>query len=280
MSDRPDFTANTALNAVADTLDNLPVSINAQTLGSLAVDIAAQSAGDIDINLNTASDTVTVALGSSTVTLDVNIAGSNTTVDTDITGSSTTLDTNISGSNTTLDTQITGSSTTLDTDISAQSVGDIDTIINGQVGDVDIRFSSQSGNVDINFNTQTSGVASATEFAAQQGNTLSRKLSRSLSGNTTDTGQLFTNGTGGPVILETLTMASFRDFTDNCRAAFTVDTGSVGVGNLAFSLTPTTAPLMFDPGVLMGANGDITLIYENNSANATDIEATAVLREL
>jgi len=162
----------------------------------------------------------------------------------------------------------------------AQSVGDIDTIINGQVGDVDIRFSSQSGNVDINFNTQTSGVASATEFAAQQGNTLSRKLSRSLSGNTTDTGQLFTNGTGGPVILETLTMASFRDFTDNCRAAFTVDTGSVGVGNLAFSLTPTTAPLMFDPGVLMGANGDITLIYENNSANATDIEATAVLREL
>jgi len=79
MSDRPDFTANTALNAVADTLDNLPVSINAQTLGSLAVDIAAQSAGDIDINLNTASDTVTVALGSSTVTLDVNISGSNTT---------------------------------------------------------------------------------------------------------------------------------------------------------------------------------------------------------
>jgi len=55
MSDRPDFTANTALNAVADTLDNLPVSINAQTLGSLAVDIAAQSAGDIDINLNSNS---------------------------------------------------------------------------------------------------------------------------------------------------------------------------------------------------------------------------------
>jgi hypothetical protein len=55
MSDRPDFTANTALNAVADTLDNLPVSIDAQTLGSLAVDIAAQSAGDIDINLNSNS---------------------------------------------------------------------------------------------------------------------------------------------------------------------------------------------------------------------------------
>jgi hypothetical protein len=55
MSDRPDFTANTALNAVADTLDNLPVSINAQQLGSLAVDIAAQSAGEVDINLSTNS---------------------------------------------------------------------------------------------------------------------------------------------------------------------------------------------------------------------------------
>jgi hypothetical protein len=55
MSDRPDFTSNTALNAVADTLDNLPVSINAQTLGSLAVDIAAQSAGEVDINLSTNS---------------------------------------------------------------------------------------------------------------------------------------------------------------------------------------------------------------------------------
>jgi len=64
MSDRPDFTANTALNAVADTLDNLPVSINAQTLGSLAVDIAAQSAGDIDINLNTNS------VGSLSTTID------------------------------------------------------------------------------------------------------------------------------------------------------------------------------------------------------------------
>jgi len=55
MSDRPDFTANTALNAVADTLDNLPVSINAQQLGSLAVDIAAQSAGEVDIDLSTNS---------------------------------------------------------------------------------------------------------------------------------------------------------------------------------------------------------------------------------
>jgi len=55
MSDRPDFTANTALNAVADTLDNLPVSINAQSIGSLAVDIAAQSAGEVDINLSTNS---------------------------------------------------------------------------------------------------------------------------------------------------------------------------------------------------------------------------------
>jgi hypothetical protein len=64
MSDRPDFTSNTALNAVADTLDNLPVSINAQTLGSLAVDIAAQSAGDIDINLNTNS------VGSLSTTID------------------------------------------------------------------------------------------------------------------------------------------------------------------------------------------------------------------
>jgi hypothetical protein len=55
MSDRPDFTTNTALNAVADTLDNLPVSINAQSIGSLAVDIAAQSAGEVDINLSTNS---------------------------------------------------------------------------------------------------------------------------------------------------------------------------------------------------------------------------------
>jgi hypothetical protein len=55
MSDRPDFTSNTALNAVADTLDNLPVSINAQSIGSLAVDIAAQSAGEVDINLSTNS---------------------------------------------------------------------------------------------------------------------------------------------------------------------------------------------------------------------------------
>jgi hypothetical protein len=113
MSDRPDFTSNTALNAVADAIDNLPVSINAQQLGSLAVDIAAQSAGDIDINLNTASDTVTVALGSSTVTLDVNISGSNTT-----------LDTNISGTN-----------TTLDIDITSQSGGNIDTAIDDQTID-------------------------------------------------------------------------------------------------------------------------------------------------
>jgi hypothetical protein len=115
MSDRPDFTANTALNAVADTLDNLPVSINAQTLGSLAVDIAAQSAGDIDINLNTASDTVTVAVGSST-----------TTLDTDITAQSV------------------GS---IDTVIDGQT-GDVGISFNSQTGNVDINFEDQTAGVE------------------------------------------------------------------------------------------------------------------------------------
>jgi len=258
MSDRPDFTANTALNAVADTLDNLPVSIDAQTLGSLAVDIAAQSAGDIDINLNTASDTVTVALGSSTVTLDVNISGSNTTVD----------------------TNISGSSTTLDTDIAAQSVGNIDTIINGQVGDVDIRFASQLGNVDINFQDQTAGVESGTEFAAQQGDTLTRTDDRALPAGGIGSNVLFDNSTGGPVVLETLTMASYRDFTDNSRVEFTVSTGSSFVGDVRLSVSPATAPLVFDPGVRLSSSGDITVLFQNNSTLTSTIEASAVLREL
>jgi hypothetical protein len=280
MSDRPDFTANTALNAVADTLDNLPVSINAQTLGSLAVDIAAQSAGDIDINLNTASDTVTVALGSSTVTLDVNIAGSNTTVDTDITGSSTTLDTNISGSNTTLDTNISGSNTTLDTDISSQSVGSIDTVIDGQADDVDIRFASQLGDVDINFEDQTTGVESGTEFAAQQGDTLTRKVDSNLGAGNIDSAVLFDNPTAGDVILESLTMASYDDFTDNSRVEFTVSTGSSFVGDITLNMSPVTAPLVFDPGVRLNFAGDISVLLQNNSGSSSTIEAVAVLREL
>jgi hypothetical protein len=258
MSDRPDFTANTALNAVADTLDNLPVSINAQTLGSLAVDIAAQSAGDIDINLNTASDTVTVALGSSTVTLDVNISGSNTTVD----------------------TNISGSSTTLDTDIAAQSVGNIDTIINGQVGDVDIRFASQLGNVDINFEDQTGGVESGTEFAAQQGDTLTAVVDRTVAGGDFDSAVLFDNSTGGDVILESLTIASYRNFTDNCRARFTVNVASNVVDDVELSMNPVTAPLVFDPGVRLSSSGDITVLFQNNSTLTSTIEASAVLREL
>jgi hypothetical protein len=280
MSDRPDFTANTALNAVADTLDNLPVSINAQSIGSLAVDIAAQSAGDIDINLNTASDTVTVALGSSTVTLDVNISGSDATVDTNISGSSTTLDTDINSSSATLDTNITGSSTTLDTDITGQSVGNIDTIINGQVGDVDIRFASQSGNVDINFEDQTGGVESGTEFAAQQGDTLTRTDDRALAAGDLGSTVLFDNSTGGPVVLEALTMAAYRDFTDNSRVEFIVSTGSSFVGDVRLSVNPATAPLVFDPGVRLSSSGDITVLFENNSTLTSTIEASVVLREL
>jgi hypothetical protein len=94
MSDRPDFTANTALNAVADTLDNLPVSIDAQQLGSLAVDIAAQSAGDIDINLNTnsvgslsttidgQSGDVGISFNSQTGNVDINFQGQSGGVET------------------------------------------------------------------------------------------------------------------------------------------------------------------------------------------------------
>jgi len=280
MSDRPDFTANTALNAVADTLNNLPVSINAQTLGSLAVDIAAQSAGDIDINLNTASDTVTVALGSSTVTLDVNISGSDTTVDTTISGSTTTLDTDINSSSATVDTNISGSSTTLDTDISAQSVGNIDTVIDGQTGDVGISFNSQTDNVDINFTDQSAAVESGTEFAAQQGDTITRRFETSRSGGGLDSTVLFDNGTGGEVVLETLTMASFDDFTSNCHVEFAVSTGSSFVGDVTLNMSPATAPLTFDPGVRLSSSGDITVLIVNNSSSPTTLEASVVLREL
>lgn len=214
MSDRPDFTANTALNAVADTLDNLPVSINAQTLGSLAVDIAAQSAGDIDINLNT------------------------------------------------------------------NSVGSLSTTIDGQSGDVGISFNSQTGNVDINFEDQTGGVESGTEFAAQQGDTLTAVVDRTVAGGGFDSGVLFDNSTGGDVILESLTMASYDNFTDNCRAQFTVNVASNVVDDVELSMNPVTAPLVFDPGVRMGSTGNITVLFENNNSGSSIIEASAVLREL
>jgi hypothetical protein len=234
------------------------VSINAQTLGSLAVDIAAQSAGDIDINLNTASDTVTVALGSSTVTLDVNISGSNATVD----------------------TNISGSSTTLDTDITGQSVGNIDTIINGQSGDVGISFNSQTGNVDINFNDQTGGVESGTEFAARQGNVFTREASSSVSSGNSTLTNLFANSTGGPVILESLTMASRDDFSENTAARFEVSTSGSLVSDVTLILSPATAPFQFDPGVRLESNGSIAVILLNNSSTQSRIDSFAVLREL
>jgi len=214
MSDRPDFTANTALNAVADTLDNLPVSIDAQTLGSLAVDIAAQSAGDIDINLN------------------------------------------------------------------SNSVGSISTIIDGQTGDVDIRFSSQTGNVDINFQDQTGGVESGKEFAARQGNTFARDADRTVASGGQQSVVLFDNTTGGSVVLESVTIASYSDFTDNCRVLFSVNAGSTGSRDVEVSLTPVTAPLVFDPGIRMSTAGDIAVLFENNAASSSILEATAVFREV
>lgn len=267
MSDRPDFTANTALNAVADTLDNLPVSINAQTLGSLAVDIAAQSAGDIDINLNTASDTVTVALGSSTVTLDVNISGSNATVDTNISGSNTTLDTAITGSSTTLNTDITGSSTTLDTDITAQSVGSIDTVIDGQTGDVGISFNSQTGNVDINFQDQTGGVESGTEFAAAQQNTVSGSGGVFASPGNVDTDTVFTNTTGNPVVAEFISGAQSSGFTDAVRLSFELFNATGGLIT-ELEANPVNLPLSLDPGILIPDNGSVDVRLGNN-ANST-----------
>jgi len=201
-------------------------------------------------------------------------------VDTQITGQVGNVQTTIDSSTTTLDTNITGSSTTVDTDITAQSVGDIDTIINGQVGDVDIRFASQSGNVDINFEDQTGGVESGTEFAAQQGATITRRFDSSFSGGGIDSTVLFDNGTGGAVILETLTMASYADFTSNSRAKFVVSTGSSFVGDVTLNMSPATAPLTFDPGVRLSSSGDISVALANNSSSGTTLEASAVLREL
>jgi hypothetical protein len=168
----------------------------------------------------------------------------------------------------------------LDTDIAAQSVGNIDTIINGQVGDVDIRFASQLGNVDINFEDQTGGVESGTEFAAQQGDTLTRAVDSNLGAGGLDSAVLFDNSTGGPVILESLTMASYRNFTDNSRVKFAVSTGSSFVGDITLNMNPVTAPLVFDPGVRLSSSGDIAVLLENNSGSSSIIEASAVLREL
>jgi hypothetical protein len=258
MSDRPDFTSNTALNAVADTLDNLPVSINAQTLGSLAVDIAAQSAGDIDINLNTASDTVTVALGSSTVTLDVNISGSNTTVD----------------------TNISGSSTTLDTDITAQSVGSIDTIINGQIGDVDIRFASQLGNVDINFQNQTDGVESGTEFAARQGSAFTRQETFQLSGNTTTSKTLSSSFPSSPFVLEGVMLTARGAFVPGLFARFLVDASGNGFTDQQIPLQAQSGSIVLDPGLRLDSGGSVDLFADNPSSQSTLVEATGLFREL
>jgi hypothetical protein len=214
MSDRPDFTANTALNAVADTLDNLPVSINAQTLGSLAVDIAAQSAGDIDINLNT------------------------------------------------------------------NSVGSLSTTIDGQSGDVGISFNSQTGNVDINFEDQTGGVESGTEFAARQGDSFTRDTRDILSPGDFISQTLFDNSTGGPVVLESLTMASFRDFTENSLVSFGVSTDDPFVDDVELIASPATAPFQFNPGIRIEDTGNIGVLLENNSSKQSTIEAQAVFREL
>jgi len=258
MSDRPDFTRSTAVDLVADTLDNLPVSINAQSIGSLAVDIAAQSAGDIDINLNTASDTVTVALGSSTVTLDVNISGSNATVD----------------------TNISGSSTTLDTDITSQSVGNIDTIINGQVGDVDIRFASQLGNVDINFQDQTSGVETGTEFASRQGTAFTRSETFPLSGNTSDTTALSSAFPSSPFVLEAVMLTTRSDFVPGVFARFLVDADGNGVTDQEIPLQEQSGWIVLDPGIRLDQGGSVDVFASNSSSTSTVVEAAALFREL
>jgi len=258
MSDRPDFTSNTALNAVADTLDNLPVSINAQTLGSLAVDIAAQSAGDIDINLNTASDTVTVALGSSTVTLDVNITGSNATVD----------------------TNISGSSTTLDTDIAAQSVGSIDTIIDGQTDDVGISFNSQTGNVDINFQDQGSGVQTGTEFAARQGASFTRSETVQLSGQAGQTFTLSTNFPSAPFTLEAVMVVSRTNHVPGVFARFLVDDNGNGFTDAEIPLHARSNSIVLDPAIRLDSSGRVDVFATNPSSQTTVVEATGLFREL
>jgi len=168
----------------------------------------------------------------------------------------------------------------IDINLNSNSVGSISTIIDGQVGDVDIRFSSQTGNVDINFQDQTGGVESGTEFAAQQGNTLTENTSRAVASGGFESGVLFDNSTGGPVVLESLTMASFSDFTDNCRARFTVNVASNVVDDVQVTMNPVTAPLVFDPGVRIANTGNITVLFGNDSGSGTTIEASAVLREL
>jgi hypothetical protein len=192
MSDRPDFTANTALNAVADTLDNLPVSINAQSIGSLAVDIAAQSAGEVDIDLSTNS----------------------------------------------------------------------------------------AGDIDISFQSQSQGVESGTEFAARQGDSFTRSTRDILSPGDFISKTLFDNTTGGPVILESLTMASFRDFTENSLVNFGVSTDDPFVDDVELIVSPATAPFAFDPGIRIEDTGNIGVVLENNSTVQSTIEAQGVFREL
>lgn len=192
MSDRPDFTANTALNAVADTLDNLPVSINAQSIGSLAVDIAAQSAGEVDIDLSTNS----------------------------------------------------------------------------------------AGDIDISFQSQSQGVESGTEFAARQGSAFSRDVDERLSANGNINKVLFDNSTGGPVILESLTMSSFDDFIDNSDATFSVSQTDPLNTTVSLSLSPATAPFQFDPGIRIEDTGRVDVALTNNGSTSSLVGATGVFREL
>jgi hypothetical protein len=122
-------------------------------------------------------------------------------------------------------------------------------------------------------------VESGTEFAAAQGITVNGGVNLSASSGGSDTGTLFSNTTGNPVVVEFVGGAQTDGFTNAVRVAVLLKRSN-GSTFADFSSNPVNLPLSFDPGIRIPDGGGVDVILVNNSGSTVSYKLDFVGREV
>lgn len=164
--------------------------------------------------------------------------------------------------------------------IAAQNISNLTVDVAAQsIGDLAVDISTQSiSDLDIFYTGQNAAVKSGTEFAATNDDLDGGSASGTVIANSSTTLTIYTNTTGGQVVLETATIALRSNFTQEFFIKLEVDQNGDGTTDFSYVTNPPNGILNPTPGIPIQDGGDLTASLTNNSGSNVSVEGTLVGR--
>lgn len=132
----------------------------------------------------------------------------------------------------------------------------------------------------ISFVSQQTGVASASERAAERAQAGFVKVEQTVPPGSTVTVPNVTQAVPTPAVQEVLAMTSVAPHVPETQVRLKVDTDGNGTTDAVPVITPRISAIEFTPGVLATNQTQLDIDLINDGSQATDISAQAIFREL